>query len=255
MGMRDGLGRVQSVLVLGGDSDIGNAIALQLVREGARDVLLAGRSPERFAARAAALHDAGAQRVEMARFDALDTDRHDAFFDDAFGRFGRLDVVVIAFGVLGEQATAQREPAETVKLARTNYVGAASALLYACERVRKQGQGAVVVVSSVAAQRPRRSNFIYGSSKAGIDALAEGMAFALRDEGVQVLTVRPGFVASKMTQGRRATPFSTTPDRVAKDTVRALRERKELIWTPGVLRYVMWVMRFVPRPIFRRLNV
>lgn len=253
--MRDGLGRVRSVLLLGGDSDIGNAIALELVRSGARELLLAARDTSRLDERANRLRAGGATIVETATFDAAETDTHDAFFDAAFAKFGRLDVVVIAFGVLGVQAEAERDPSATIKVAITNYVGAASALMHAGERMRKQGQGSIVVLSSVAGQRPRRSNFVYGSSKAGIDALSEGMAFALRDEGVQVLTVRPGFVSTKMTTGLRKAPLSATPERVAQDTVKALGAGRELIWSPGLLRYVMWAMRFVPRPIFRRLKI
>jgi decaprenylphospho-beta-D-erythro-pentofuranosid-2-ulose 2-reductase len=245
---------VESVLLLGGDSDIGVAIARRLVRRGAREVLLAGRNHERLASRATALKSAGAERVETAFFDADEVDGHDPFFQELFARFGRFDVVVVAFGVLGDQEAAQSDPAVAVAMVRTNFLGAASALVHAGERLRAQGQGTLVVLSSVAAQRPRRSNFIYGSSKAGLDALAEGMAFVLREAGVQVLTVRPGFVTTKMTGGMRKAPFATTPGEVAKATVAAIESGRELIWVPGVLRYVMWVMRFVPRPVFRRLK-
>lgn len=252
--MRDGLGRMESVLLLGGDSDIGVAIARRLVRGGARDVLLAGRNHERLMARATTLKTAGAERVETAFFDADEVEGHERFFEDVFTRFGRFDVVVVAFGVLGDQEAAQRDPATAVAMIRTNSLGTASALVHAGERLRSQGQGTLVLLSSVAAQRPRRSNFVYGSAKAGVDALAEGMAFVLRDEGVQVLTVRPGFVTTKMTEGMRKAPFTTTPGKVAKATVEAIASGKELIWAPGILRYVMWMMRFVPRPVFRRLR-
>lgn len=252
--MKDGLGRVNSVLVLGGDSDIAIATARLLARRGAKDFMLAGRRAERLEARKAELLAAGATRVESGYFDAGDTSTHAAFFDDAFGRFERFDVVLVAFGVLGDQQAAEADPAVALEVVRTNSFGAASSLLHAAEHLRRQGQGTLVLLSTVAAQRPRRSNFIYGSSKSGPDALAEGLAFALREQGVQVLTVRPGFVKTKMTEGLKNAPFASTPEAVAKETVRAIASGKELVWAPGVMRYIMWAMRFVPTPLFRRLK-
>lgn len=253
--MRDGLGGTRSLLLLGGDSDIGNAAAKALIRGRTRDVLLAGRNVERLEARAKVLREAGATRVEVAHFDADDVDSHEAFFEEAFSRFERFDVVLLAFGVLGDQAEAERTAASTVAVVRTNYLGAASAAVHAAERLRRQGQGTLVVLSSVAAQRPRRSNFVYGSTKAGLDALAEGLAFALKPEGVQVLTVRPGFVETQMTAGLKRAPFSTTPEAVGAAIAGAVARGDELIWAPGRLRYVMMVMKLVPRPIFRRLKL
>lgn len=253
--MRDALGRVQSLFVLGGDSDIGSAVALQLARKGLQDVLLAGRNTERLDARAATLRAAGVPHVETTHFDADDTESHEEFLARSFKQSGGFDVVLLAFGVLGEQRPGPLEPDAAVAVARTNYLGAASVLVHCGELLRRQGQGCIVVLSSVAAQRPRRSNFIYGASKAGIDALAEGLSFVLRDEGVQVLVVRPGFVRSKMTSHLRASLFATTPAALAADIVNAIASGKELIWTPGRLRYVMWILRLIPRSVFRRLTI
>jgi decaprenylphospho-beta-D-erythro-pentofuranosid-2-ulose 2-reductase len=121
--------------------------------------------------------------------------------------------------------------------------------------MRQQGQGTIVLLSSTAGQRPRRSIYVYGASKAGVDALAEGMAFTLRDQGVQVLTVRPGFVNTKMTAGLKPAPLSTTPGAVAEATVNAMVAGKELIWVPWSMRYVMIILKLIPRPIFRRLKI
>jgi decaprenylphospho-beta-D-erythro-pentofuranosid-2-ulose 2-reductase len=253
--LKDGLGRVRSVLVLGGDSDIAVATTRSLIARGARDIALAGRNLEHLAARAAQLRDAGAERVETALFDADAVESHGRFFEAVFAELGHVDVVLLAFGVLGMQDEAERDATAAVAVVRTNFLGATSAAIHAAERLRKQGQGTLVVFSSVAAQRPRRSNFVYGASKAGLDALSEGLAFALRDQGVQVLTVRPGFVTTKMTAGMHRAPFSTTPEKVAEATVAAIASGAELIWVPGILRHVMWAMKLVPRPIFRRLKV
>jgi len=138
---------------------------------------------------------------------------------------------------------------------RTNLLGAVSALTVLGERVRTQGHGDLVVLSSVAGERVRRSNFVYGASKAGLDGFATGLADALHGSGARLLVVRPGFVVGKMTAGLPAAPLSTTPEAVAEATVKGLRGTGTVIWVPAPLRLVMSVLRHVPRPVFRRLPV
>jgi decaprenylphospho-beta-D-erythro-pentofuranosid-2-ulose 2-reductase len=253
--MQDALGAVQSLLVLGGTSDIAVATAQRLVGRRGANVVLAGRHMDRMAQIAEQLKTAGAGRVERIRFDALDTDSHEAFVKDVWDRLGDVDVVLLAFGVLGDQELAERDAAEALRVIRTNYVGAVSVLVPVAEHLRAQGHGTLVVLSSVAAERGRRSNFVYGSSKAGLDTFAQGLGDSLAASGARVLVVRPGFVRSKMTAGRQPVPFSTTPAAVAEAINEALRCRRETIWVPGILRWVMAVLRHLPRPIFRRLDL
>jgi decaprenylphospho-beta-D-erythro-pentofuranosid-2-ulose 2-reductase len=118
-----------------------------------------------------------------------------------------------------------------------------------------QGHGSVVAFSSVAGERARRSNFVYGSTKAGLDAFYSGLTEALRPVGVQVTVVRPGFVHTRMTEGMKPAPLSTTPEAVAAVVVDAVRTRKELVWAPAPLRFVMSALRHIPRRIFRRLPI
>ena len=242
--MRDGLGDVQSVLVLGGGSDIGQAIVRALVRRRVRTVVLAGRRPATLDSFVAELRAAGATTVDTVAFDADRTDEHAALVADVFGRHGDVDVVVLAFGVLD---------GPPVEVARTNYVGGVSAGLAAAEALRRQGHGTLVVLSSVAAERVRKANFVYGSSKAGLDGFAQGLGDSLAGSGVTVLVVRPGFVATKMTAGRPAAPFATTADAVAAAVVRAIATDREIVWVPPVLRYVFAAFRHLPRPLWRRL--
>lgn len=249
--MKDSLGRVHSILVLGGDSDIAAATVEAFRVRRTERAILAGRNVERLEARAAVLRERG-MSVETALFDADDVETHAGFFEGMFAK-GRIDVVLVAFGVLGDQGRGERDAAAAVAVGRTNFLGAMSAAVNAGEQLRQHGQGTLVILSSVAAQRPRRSNFVYGASKAGIDAFAEGLAFALKDQGVHVLTVRPGFVKTKMTEGMKKVPFSTTPEAVAAAIVRGVARGDELIWVPKLLRYVMIVMKLVPRPLFRKL--
>ncbi len=251
--MRNAVGDVQTVLVLGGSSDIGLATAVALVGKGARTVALAARRPEALDAQETALRAAGAREVLRFAFDADDTDAHVALVADVVARTGDLDVTVAAFGVLGDQAVDETDPASAVAVARTNYVGGVSVLTAVANQLRLQGHGTLVVLSSVAGERVRRSNFVYGSSKAGLDGFATGLADALVGTGAKVLVVRPGFVASKMTEGMEPAPLSTTPEAVAAATVKALDGRATVIWVPGALRLLMSGLRHVPRPLFRRL--
>ena len=253
--MRNAVGEVQTVLVLGGGSDIGAATAERLVRDGARTVVLAGRSPERFTGVVERLRAAGATEVLSVPFDADDTDSHAALVADVAARVDDLDVTVVAFGVLGDQEAAERDPGTAVAIARTNYLGGVSVLAVLGEHLRRQGHGALVVLSSVAGERVRRSNFVYGSTKAGLDGFATGLADALHGSGARVLVVRPGFVRSKMTDSLPDAPLSTTPDAVAEAVVKGLRRSAVVVWVPGALRPVMSVLRHVPRPLFRRLPV
>lgn len=253
--MRDAVGKVQTVLVLGGGSDIGSAIAERLVKDGARTVVLAGRRPDAYGAAEQRLHAAGAVTVESVHFDADDTDSHDSVVATVTEKVGDIDVAVVAFGVLGDQARDERDPASAVAIARTNYLGGVSVMTVLGKRLREQGHGALVVLSSVAGERVRRSNFVYGSAKAGLDGFATGLADALDGSGARVLVVRPGFVTSKMTAGMPSAPLSTTPQAVAGVVAKGLRGSATVVWAPPPLRLVMSALRHIPRPLFRRLPV
>jgi decaprenylphospho-beta-D-erythro-pentofuranosid-2-ulose 2-reductase len=251
--VKDAVGAVQSVLVLGGGSDLGMAIARELVGRRARTIVLAGREPERFEAGAKALLDAGATRVETVAFDATDFATHQGFVDDVFERVGDLDLVVIAFGVLGDAEAAERDAAVALEIAQTNYSGVVSVTVPLAQRFEAQGHGTLMLLSSVAGERVRKANFVYGSSKAGADGFFQGLGDRLAGTGVRVMIVRPGFVRTKMTAGMKDAPMATTPEEVATAVVAALARNQEIVWVPGPLRFVMAALRHVPRPIFRRL--
>lgn len=249
--MINALGAPQSLLLLGGTSEIGLALAERLVRDRCHRVVLAARpSPAREEARDR-LTRLGAE-VRIVDFDAHEVDGHAAVVTEAFDG-GDIDLTVLAFGLLGDQERAERDAAHAVELATVNYVGGVSALVHLAERLRGQGHGTIAVLSSVAAQRPRRANFAYGSAKAGLDAFATGLGDALHGTGVRVLVVRPGFVATKMTAHLPPAPMSTTPDAVAAVIVDALHRGSETVWAPPRLRLVMTALSHVPRALFRRL--
>jgi decaprenylphospho-beta-D-erythro-pentofuranosid-2-ulose 2-reductase len=250
--MKDALGTVQSVLVLGGGSDIALATCRRLAPR-ARTIVLAARKPETLDAAVAELRRAGAQQVETVAFDATDYGSHDEFVRTTFDEYGDFDVVLVAFGVLGEQAQAERDGRTAREIVESNYLGAVSVGVPVARRLDEQGHGTIVVLSSVAGERARRSNFVYGSSKSGLDAFFQGLGDAVAGSGVRVLIVRPGFVHSKMTAGMKAAPLATTPDKVAGAIVDGLQRGHEVVWVPAALRWVMVVLRHLPRPVFRRL--
>jgi decaprenylphospho-beta-D-erythro-pentofuranosid-2-ulose 2-reductase len=251
--MKDALGNVQSILVLGGGSEIGVAIARRLAGPRHAVVVLAGRHPEVLDAAAVSLRASGAGPVTAMAFDADDTDSHAGFIDEVTNRVGDLDVVVVAFGLLGDQAVDEAGGDGAVRLTHTNYTGAVSIGLVVARRLKQQGHGTLVVLSSVAGERARRSNFIYGSSKAGIDAFAQGLGHALAGTGAGVLIVRPGFVPTRMTAGLKPAPLATTADAVAAATVSALAHGKEIVWVPAGLRLVSSVFRHLPTAVVRRV--
>jgi decaprenylphospho-beta-D-erythro-pentofuranosid-2-ulose 2-reductase len=252
--LRDATGAVQSVLVLGGTSEIGVATARRLARDRARRVILAARDPSRCEDAAGELRALGAD-VEVVEFDATDFGSHAAFVADAFDRFGDIDVAIVAWGVLGDQERLATDHDAAVEAVQVNYTGVVSVSVPLVERMRRQGHGTIVYLSSVAGERARASNFVYGSTKAGMDAYAQGLGDSLAGSGVNVMVVRPGFVRTKMTEGLDPAPLSTDADAVAEAIAAGLRRNAHTVWAPGPLRFVMSALRHVPRPIFRRLDL
>jgi short-subunit dehydrogenase len=241
------------VLLLGGRSEIGLELAAGLVDAGADTVVLAARGAERLDEAEAWLRTAGAATVDRLEFDADELGSHAALLDRVQHRHGNLDVVVIAFGVLGDQARAERDVAHALAVVHTDYVAQVSILTLVADRMRAQGSGRIVVFSSVAGVRVRRANYVYGSAKAGLDGFASGLADALVGTGVALLLVRPGFVIGRMTAGMAPAPFAGTPRQVAAAALAGLREGRSVVWVPPVLRPVFALLRFAPRPLWRRL--
>ncbi|MBV9803756.1 MAG: SDR family NAD(P)-dependent oxidoreductase [Solirubrobacterales bacterium] len=239
----------RSVLLIGGTSEIGLAIVRRLGASAPARVFLLGRDPERLAGVAATLDGGG--EYDAVDADALDT--HEEAIARAFERGGGFDIVVLAVGVLGGQAGIDANRLVAEEVMRVNFLGAGSLLLASLGALRRQGHGTIVVLSSVAAERARASNAIYGAAKAGLDALAQGLADSLSGTGVRVLVVRPGFVRTRMTASLKPAPFATSAEAVAEAVIRALDGRQHTIWVPQVLRYVFAVLRHLPRPMYRRL--
>ncbi|EIE97165.1 decaprenylphospho-beta-D-erythro-pentofuranosid-2-ulose 2-reductase [Saccharomonospora glauca] len=251
--MIDAVGNPQSLLLLGGTSDIALAIAEKYLAARPLRIVLAARPSPRRDEAVSRLKAAGAE-VTSIDFDALDTDSHPAVLDRAFAD-GDIDITVVAFGLLGDAEQAWQDHATAVRLATVNYTAAVSVGVPLAQQLRKQGHGKIIALSSVAGERVRRSNFVYGSTKAGFDGFYLGLGEALRPYGVSVTVVRPGQVRTKMTEGMAKAPLEQTAPQVAEIAVKAAREGKDLVWAPGAFRFVMSVLRHVPRPIFRKLPI
>ena len=216
---------VNRVLLLGGTSEIGLEIVAALGLPARAEVLLAGRDEQRLAAAGKALLAGQGGQVRTLHYDATALDTHQAVIDAAFAA-GDVDLVISAAGVLIPQDALDSDPVRAGQLVETNFTGHVTTLLAAAARMRGQGHGTIVVLSSVAAIRPRKANFVYGSAKAGLDSFARGLADALHGSGVGVLLVRPGFVIGRMTEGMPPAPLSSTPAAVGAAVARALSRHR-----------------------------
>jgi decaprenylphospho-beta-D-erythro-pentofuranosid-2-ulose 2-reductase len=248
----DSLGNVQSVLLVGGTSEIGHAVLDRLAAGGrlARIVLL-GRDEQALEQVAQAWQERGVQtRVVVADLTGeIDvpvlTQR---CFDDH-----DIDVVVFAAGITPDDA-AMTDPALARDVALVNFVSQMQLGTEFVQRLRLQGHGALVVISSVAGERPRADNYVYGATKAGIDAWANGLADALAAEPIRVLVVRPGMVRTRMSAGMKQAPLTCDPEDVAEAIAENLVSGPATVWVPAQLRYLMSGLRHTPRPVFRRLS-
>lgn len=257
----DAVGNPQTILLLGGTSEIGLAICERYLRDAPARVILA-ELPNHPGGNAAVaqLQAAGAKSVELIDFDALDAASHPAVIDAAFSH-GDVDVAIVAFGLLGDAEELWQNQPKAVQIAGVNYTAAISVGVLLGEKMRAQGFGRIIAMSSAAGERVRRSNFVYGSTKAGLDGFYLGLGEALREFGVQVLVIRPGQVRTRTTiehwkaTGSKEAPFTVDKEDVAELAVTASAKGKELVWAPGVFRYVMMVLRHIPRPIFRKLPI
>jgi len=251
--MRDALGAVQSVLVLGGGSEIGIATVKVLAEQRCRTVVLAGRHPEKLEPVADDLRAAGVTTVDLVAFDAADPASHEQVITEIFEQHPDLDVVLLAFGVLGDQDAFNADPVSAAEAAVTNYAGAVSSGLVVAQQLKAQGHGTLAVITSVAGERARADNFVYGSTKAGLDAFAQGLGDSLVGTGASVLVVRPGFVRTKMTAHMDDGPMATTPEAVAADIVAGLKSGAHTVWSPAKLRPVFGILKLLPRPLWRKM--
>lgn len=243
---------MSSVLILGATSDIARAIARAYARAG-RGVILAARRHERLAPDIADLELRYGIEALAVEFDALDIAGHAAFFD-ALGTLP--DTVISVVGFMGDQASSERDPRAAELVMRSNYVGPAAALAEAANRMAARGAGIVVGISSVAGERGRAKNYVYGSAKAGFTAYLSGLRNRLAGSGVRIITVLPGYVATRMTEGM-ATPklLTAAPAEVADAILAAETGDRDVLYIRLIWRLVMAVIRAIPERIFKTMRI
>jgi decaprenylphospho-beta-D-erythro-pentofuranosid-2-ulose 2-reductase len=251
----DAVGNPQTILLLGGTSEIGLAICERYLQNAHARIVLAAMpgDPGRDDA-VAQMKAAGARSVELIDFEATDTDSHPKMIDQAFAG-GDVDVAIVAFGLLGDAEELWQNQRKAVQIAEINYTAAVSVGVLLAEKMRAQGFGQIIAMSTVAGERVRRSNFVYGSTKAGLDGFYLGLSEALRECGVRVLVIRPGQVRTRMSAHIKEAPLTVDKEYVANLAVAASAKGKELVWAPAAFRYVMMVLRHIPRRVFRKLPI
>lgn len=251
--MRDAFGQPQSVLVLGGTSEIAVAVVSKLAMARTNKVVLAVRNTQAGEEAADTLRALGAEVSVI----SMEASKPETAADTVAAGFeaagGHLDLVIIAAAILGEQDAFDDDATATQELFSVNTTWPATALAALRPRMLAQGSGHVAVFSSVAAIRPRRSLYTYSASKAGLDAFTIGWAESVREAGIKVQIIRPGFVHSKMTKGKSAPPFTTDADQAANNIVAGLASPKLVIWSPPILQWVFLALVHLPQAIWRKL--
>jgi decaprenylphospho-beta-D-erythro-pentofuranosid-2-ulose 2-reductase len=243
----------KTCLLLGSGSDIGQAIVYTFARQGF-DLLLAARTPDDYQQRLAAdLNLRHGVAVRCLAFDGEDLAAHPAFV----AGLGVVPTVVVSvFGYLGDHARATTDAAECGRILAANYTGHVSLLNLLAAPMRERGHGTIIGISSVAGERGRQSNYLYGSAKAGFTAYLSGLRNALFASGVQVITIKPGFVRTKMLAGLATpAPLTAQPAEVAEAVWQACRRQRNVVYVPAVWRYIMLGIRLVPEPLFKRLKL
>ena len=243
------------VMIVGATSAIARALAREYAAAG-EDVVLAGRDAEELESLAADLRVRHGIRAEAVPFDALAFDTHEAVVERVFADSARApEGVVVALGYLGDQARAQHDPIEARRILDTNFTACVSLLNAVANRLEARGSGFICVLSSVAGDRGRQSNYLYGAAKGGLSVYLQGLRNRLFHRGVRVVTVKPGFVDTRMTFGKPGLFLVAPPEKVARGIRRAIRRGRSTVYVPGFWGALMLVIRSIPEPLFKRLRL
>lgn len=241
-----------NTLIIGATSAIAQAVARRFAADGASLFLIA-RDQEKLHAVAEDMRVRGAQRVDTAVMDALDYAQHFAVIQRAIERQGCIDVALIAHGTLPDQKECEASFDQTRQEFETNALSVISLLTHFANYFEREKRGTIAVISSVAGDRGRQSNYVYGAAKGAVSLFAQGLRNRLAPAGVHVLTIKPGFVDTPMTSEFEKGILWAQPDRVAQDIQRAIEKKKDIAYVPSFWRYIMLAIRAMPEFIFKRL--
>lgn len=242
------------VLALGATSAIAEA-TLRLLAERQARFYLVGRNPHKLAAVRDDLITRGAGAAAVQALDLDDTGAHPAMLAQAVQTLGGIDIALIAHGVLGNQAEAEKNYAAAEAVLRTNLLSAVSLVGWLANYFESEKRGSIAVLSSVAGDRGRKSNYIYGASKGGLNVFLDGVRNRIDRAGVQVLTIKPGFVATPMTAHLKPNALFARPSAVAWHILRAIDRRKDVVYTPPFWAAIMLLVRVIPGRIFKKMNM
>jgi short-subunit dehydrogenase len=242
------------ILVLGATSGIAEATCRLWADRG--DMLyLVARNADRLAAVAADMRTRGAGFVETAVANLDDTAAHPELLAHAINALGGLDIAYLALGVLGDQSKAEKNFADAAQIIHTNYTAPVSLLTWLANYTAQRHTGTLAVLSSVAGERGRKSNYVYGSSKAGLTAFVDGLRNRIDREGVKVMTIKPGPVKTSMTEGMSGSGKFADVDAVAATLVKAIDKGTDVVYVPGIWLIVMTVIKLIPERVFKKLNL
>jgi decaprenylphospho-beta-D-erythro-pentofuranosid-2-ulose 2-reductase len=242
------------VLIIGATSAIAHETAKCFAKDGA-ELFLIARSEEKLKIVADDLKVRGALRVEIATLDVNEMERHEEILEQAISTLDGLDVLLIAHGTLGDQKKCELSVAETMRELNTNALSVISLLTISANYFEQKRRGTIAVISSVAGDRGRKSNYVYGTAKAAVSTFLQGQRNRLSSVGVTVLTIKPGFVATPMTAGMKQGPLFASARVVGEGVYKAIRQRKDVVYLPGFWRLIMFVVKSIPEGIFKKLSV
>jgi len=243
------------IVVFGASSAIAQALARAYAAEGARFFLI-GRNPERMAAVKGDLAVRGAKAVDTLNADLADMQGHAALIDQARTALGAIDLVIVAHGTLADQSASIRDVDLALNELTANFLSHASILTHVANVLDAQGHGTIIVLGSVAGDRGRRANYVYGSAKAGLAVFTEGLRHRLAMRGVTVILVKPGLIDTPMTAAfAKKGPLWSTPQRVAIDIRAGIARGSAVVYTPWYWRWIMCVIRALPDAVFKRLSI
>ncbi len=243
---------VKKILIIGATSAIAQAFARLHIGD---ELFLVARNAAKLESVAKDLKARGTKKIGVADMDANDFARHGSMLDMAVRELGGLDVALIAHGTLGDQKTSERDFGAADQEFKTNFLSVVSLLTPLAALFEKQGSGVIAVISSVAGDRGRQSNYIYGSAKGALSLYLAGLRNRLHASGVSVLTIKPGFVDTPMTAHLKKGLLFASPEKVASDISRAIDSKKSILYTPWIWRWIMLIIRMIPENVFKRLKL
>lgn len=242
------------VMIIGATSSIAHETAKGFARDGA-ELFLVARSEEKLTAVANDLKVWGAKRVDIYLLDLTELERHQEMFDSALATLTTVDMLLIAHGTLGDQQLCEQSVTETLKELNNNFISVVSLLTISANYFEQRRGGCIAVISSVAGDRGRQSNYVYGTAKAAISTFLQGLRARLARAGVAVVTIKPGFVDTPMVAGHKKNLLFASSQSVGEGIYKAMLQRKDVVYLPWFWRFIMLIVTALPERIFKRVSL